>query len=142
MKNNVTNGLNNVFDIDTELVEEVISQSTAIEKPKENIEDVEDIEADYKHARDNLYSVIGKGTEALDYLLELAKASEHPRAFEVVSQLTKTLVDANKDLLDIQKKVKDLKKEDEKESPKSVTNALFVGSTAELQKLINGRDND
>lgn len=139
MKNNVTNGLNNVFDIDTELVEEVISQSTALEKPNE---EVEDIEADYKHARDNLYSVIGKGTEALDYLLELAKASEHPRAFEVVSQLTKTLVDANKDLLDIQKKVKDLKKEDEKESPKSVTNALFVGSTAELQKLINGRDND
>lgn len=139
MKNNVTDNLNEIFDIDTELVEEVVSQSTALEKPKE---DTEDIEADYKHARDNLYSVIDKGTEALDYLLELAKASEHPRAFEVVSQLTKTLVDANKDLLDIQKKVKDLKKADEKESPKSVTNALFVGSTAELQKLINGRDND
>ena len=72
-------------------------------------------------------------------MIDLAKASEHPRAFEVVSQLTKTLVDANKDLLDIQKKVKDLKKEDEKEQPQQVTNALFVGSTAELQKMINGR---
>jgi hypothetical protein len=60
----------------------------------------------------------------------------------VVSQLTKTLVDANKDLLDIQKKVKDLKKTEEAEKPQNVTNALFVGSTAELQKLVNGRNED
>ena len=72
--------------------------------------DTQDIDSDYKYARENLYGVIEKGSEALDTLIELAKASEHPRAFEVVSQLTKTLVDANKDLLDIQKKVKDLKK--------------------------------
>ena len=75
----------------------------------------------------------------MDTLIELAKASEHPRAFEVVSQLTKTLVDANKDLLDIQKKVKDLKKTEKEDQPKNVTNALFIGSTAELQKLVNGR---
>ena len=67
-------------------------------------------------------------------MLEVAKASEHPRAFEVVGSLTKTLVDANKDLLDIQKKVKDLQKEDE--IPQNVTNALFVGSTTELQKML------
>jgi hypothetical protein len=60
----------------------------------------------------------------------------------VVSQLTKTLVDANKDLLDIQKKVKDLKKTEEAAKPQNVTNALFVGSTAELQKLVNGRNED
>tara|TARA_B100000287_G_scaffold186799_2_gene176637 strand:+ start:3620 stop:4015 length:396 start_codon:yes stop_codon:yes gene_type:complete len=131
MKNNVTDNLNDVFKVGTDLVE--------VEKEKTEVAVPEDVDNDYKYARENLYGVIEKGTEALDNLIDLAKASEHPRAFEVVSQLTKTLVDANKDLLEIQKKVKDLKKEDEKEQPQQVTNALFVGSTAELQKMINGR---
>ena len=131
MKNNVTDNLNDVFEVGTDLVE--------VEKEKTSVSIPQDVDNDYKYARENLYGVIEKGTEALDTLIDLAKASEHPRAFEVVSQLTKTLVDANKDLLDIQKKVKDLKKEDEKEQPQQVTNALFVGSTAELQKMINGR---
>jgi len=133
MKNNVTDNLNDVFKVGTDLVE--------VEKEKTEVNVPEDVDNDYKYARENLYGVIEKGTEALDNLIDLAKASEHPRAFEVVSQLTKTLVDANKDLLEIQKKVKDLKKEDEKEQPQQVTNALFVGSTAELQKMINGRWN-
>tara|TARA_A100001388_G_C28751478_1_gene492435 strand:- start:874 stop:1269 length:396 start_codon:yes stop_codon:yes gene_type:complete len=131
MKNNVTDNLNDVFEVGTDLVE--------VEKEKAIVEVPEDVDNDYKYARENLYGVIEKGSDALDTLIDLAKASEHPRAFEVVSQLTKTLVDANKDLLEIQKKVKDLKKEDEKEQPQQVTNALFVGSTAELQKMINGR---
>ena len=131
MKNNVTDNLNDVFKVGTDLVD--------VEKEKTEVNVPEDVDNDYKYARENLYGVIEKGTEALDNLIDLAKASEHPRAFEVVSQLTKTLVDANKDLLEIQKKVKDLKKEDEKEQPQQVTNALFVGSTAELQKIINGR---
>ena len=140
MKNNVTDSLNEIFEVSTDLIDD--SKQEVI--PAQNTEPVntQDIDSDYNYARDNLYDVIGKGSQALDYLLELAKASEHPRAFEVVSQLTKTLVDANKDLLDIQKKVKDLKRQDEKESPKNVTNALFVGSTADLQKLINGRDEE
>ena len=131
MKNNVTDNLNDVFEVGTDLVE--------VEKEKTSVSVPQDVDNDYKYARENLNGVIEKGTEALDTMIDLAKASEHPRAFEVVSQLTKTLVDANKDLLDIQKKVKDLKKEDEKQQPQQVTNALFVGSTAELQKMINGR---
>tara|TARA_E500000178_G_scaffold355683_1_gene429230 strand:- start:127 stop:534 length:408 start_codon:yes stop_codon:yes gene_type:complete len=134
MKNNVTDGLNKVFEVGTDLVE--------VEKENKKVEVPDEIDNDYKYARENLYGVIEKGTDALDNLIDLAKASEHPRAFEVVSQLTKTLVDANKDLLDIQKKVKDLKREDKKDNPKNVTNALFVGSTAELQKMISGRDDD
>ena len=134
MKNNVTDGLNKVFEVGTDLVE--------VEKENKKVDVPDEIDNDYKYARENLYGVIQKGTDALDNLIDLAKASEHPRAFEVVSQLTKTLVDANKDLLDIQKKVKDLKKEDKKENPKNVTNALFVGSTAELQKMISGRNDD
>lgn len=139
MANKTTDSLNEIFQVSGELVEE--------KKPSLKRENFEartkydnDIETDYKYARENLYDVIERGTEALDSLLELAKASEHPRAFEVVGSLTKTLVDANKDLLDIQKKVKDLQSEDKNESPQNVTNALFVGSTAELQKLIKGND--
>jgi hypothetical protein len=129
MKNNVTDGLNDILNIDHELVEVI--------EPKEESQIPSDVGEDYDFARKNLYDVIGKGNEALDYLLELAKASEHPRAFEVVGQLTKTLVDANNNLLDIQKKVKELSKN---ETPQNVTNALFVGSTSDLQKLIKAKD--
>jgi hypothetical protein len=146
MKNNVADGLDKALNVESqfEIMEEIMERDKDIlaDLAKTDTHDTQEIDSDYKYARENLYGVIEKGTEALDTLIELAKASEHPRAFEVVSQLTKTLVDANKDLLDIQKKVKDLKKTDEKEAPKNVTNALFVGSTAELQKLVNGRSED
>lgn len=131
MKTNVSDGLDKVLNIDSEY--------EVIEPKSVEVDENQEIDSDYKYARENLYGVIEKGTDALDTLIELAKASEHPRAFEVVSQLTKTLVDANKDLLDIQKKVKDLKKSEKEDQPKNVTNALFIGSTAELQKLVNGR---
>ena len=91
MKNNVSEGLDKVLNIESEY--EVIEAETQTSKKPE---DFQEIDSDYKYARENLYGVIEKGTEALDTLIELAKASEHPRAFEVVSQLTKTLVDANK----------------------------------------------
>lgn len=138
MKNIVTDSLNEIFDVESELVDDKKPPIVREERP--DLPD--DIAKDYTYARENLYDVIEKGTSALDELVHLAKASEHPRAFEVVSQLTKTLVDANKDLLEIQKKVKSLRKEDEQKGPNSVTNALFVGSTSELQKLIKGDNED
>jgi hypothetical protein len=100
-----------------------------------------DIDDDFATARRNLHQIIHKGNDALEEALLVAKTSEHPRAFEVVGGLIKTLVDANKDLLDIQKKLKDLKKNDEEKAPQSVQaqNAIFVGNAAELQQLINGR---
>jgi hypothetical protein len=100
-----------------------------------------DIDDDFATARNNLHQIIHKGNDALEEALLVAKTSEHPRAFEVVGQLIKTLVDANKDLLDIQKKLKDLKKADDEKAPQSVQaqNAIFVGNAAELQQLINGR---
>jgi hypothetical protein len=137
MKNNVTDGLNEVLGIEGELIEPE-KKSLRRENFEARTKYDDDISKDYRYARENLYDVIERGTEALDYLLELAKASEHPRAYEVVGTLTKTLVEANKDLLEIQKKVKDLQAEDKKESPQNVTNALFVGSTADLQRLIKG----
>jgi hypothetical protein len=100
-----------------------------------------DVDDDFATARNNLHNIIHKGNDALEEALLVAKTSEHPRAFEVVGGLIKTLVDANKDLLDIQKKLKDLKKTDEEKNPQSVhaQNAIFVGNAAELQQLINGR---
>ncbi len=100
------------------------------------------IDNDFATARNNLHQIIHKGNDALEEALLVAKTSEHPRAFEVVGQLIKTLVDANKDLLDIQKKVKDLKKTDEEKTPQQTVqaqNAIFVGSAAELQQIVNGR---
>lgn len=139
MKDKTTENLNNIFNVEGELVDEK-APSLRRENFNARTKDDDDISKDYKFARENLYDVIERGTEALDYLLELAKASEHPRAFEVVSTLTKTLVDANKDLLEVQSKVKKLKQEDNEGSAKNVTNALFVGSTADLQKLIKGNN--
>ena len=100
-----------------------------------------DIDGDFAVARNNLHQIIHKGNDALEEALLVAKTSEHPRAFEVVGQLIKTLVDANKDLLDIQKKLKELKKDDSLKSETSIqaTNAIFVGNASELQSLINGR---
>jgi valyl-tRNA synthetase len=143
MKNNVADGLDKTLNVESqfEVMEDIMERDKEILSELAKT-DTQDIDLDYKYARENLYGVIEKGSEALDTLIDLAKASEHPRAFEVVSQLTKTLVDANKDLLDIQKKVKDLKKTEEAAKPQNVTNALFVGSTAELQKLVNGRNED
>lgn len=104
--------------------------------------DIDDtIDNDFKYARENLYGIIEKGSDALDELVELAKQSQSPRAFEIVSQMVKTLTDSNKDLLELQRKNKLLKQEEQK-GPSSVTNALFVGNTAELQKLLKDNKND
>jgi ABC-type proline/glycine betaine transport system substrate-binding protein len=93
---------------------------------------------DYEYARENFYNVIEKGTEALEDMLNVARASEHPRAYEVVSTLMKTLVDANKDLVAMGNK----KAQDEQPEDKKVTNNnLFVGSTAELQQLLKDMRN-
>jgi hypothetical protein len=98
---------------------------------------------DYAYARDNFYNVIEKGTHALEEMLDLAKASEHPRAFEVVSTIMKTLVDANKDLVSMSEKKAAEQKAQDPEGAKQVTNNnLFVGSTAELQSMLKDMRND
>ena len=92
---------------------------------------------DFEYARGNMLNILEKGNEALDGILDVAQQSQHPRAFEVVAGLIKTLSDTNKDLLELQKRQKDLLKVDEDgANPKTINNNLFVGSTTELQKLI------
>ena len=143
MKKTVDDKLNDIFDVQAKVVEQVLP--VTVEQPKKEVvssgaPNDESIDADYEYARENLKLFIEKGKEAMDNIIFLAKEGESPRAYEVVGQLIKTLADTNKDLLDLGKKVKDLKtKKDDTQQPQHVTNALFVGSTAELQKLIGKR---
>lgn len=96
-----------------------------------------DVDQDYNYTRDNLKEIITKGSSALDGILELAQESEHPRAYEVVGQIIKNMVEANQQLIELQKSMKTLKKK-ENANPRTIKNALFVGSTHELQKLLKG----
>ena len=109
--------------------------------PVQKLEPPADIEKDFKYARDNFYNVIEKGSEALEDMLNVARASEHPRAYEVVSTIMKTLMDANKDLVDLAEKKKKAEKPEE-EKQKITNNNLFVGSTADLQQLLKDMKTD
>ena len=104
----------------------------------------DDITKDYEYTRGNLYSIIEKGQEAINGILELAQDSEMPRAYEVAGQLIKSVSDATDKLMDLQKKLKDVEEDNVQKGPSTVNNALFVGSTAELAKLLkNGvKDQD
>jgi hypothetical protein len=141
MKKTVDDKLNDIFDVQGKIVEQAL---VPVEQPKKEVisgaPNDESIDADYEYARENLKLFIEQGKVAMENIIFLAKEGESPRAYEVVGQLIKTLSDTNKDLLDLGKKVKDLKnKKDDTQQPQHVTNALFVGSTAELQKLIGKR---
>jgi hypothetical protein len=128
--------LNETFDIEPTEVEVEIQKNdieNTIEKTRSSSED---IRKDYEYTRGNLYSIIEKGQEAINGILELAQESEMPRAYEVAGQLIKNVSDATDKLMDLQKKLKDVNEEKEVKGPTTVNNALFVGSTAELQKLL------
>jgi len=144
MKKSVDDKLNDIFDVQGKIVEQA-SVPAVVEQVKEPVStgapNDESIDADYEYARENLKLFIEQGKVAMENIIFLAKEGESPRAYEVVGQLIKTLSDTNKDLLDLGKKVKDLKskKDDTAQPAQHITNALFVGSTAELQKLIGKR---
>ena len=130
----MSNQLDKAFNITPEVVEDDKSH-VGIQKPDRLTKD--DITKDYEYTRGNLYSIIEKGQEAINGILEIAQESEMPRAYEVAGQLIKSVSDATDKLLDLQKKIKEVNEEEK--GPTSVTNnALFVGSTADLAKLIKG----
>ena len=124
--------LNETFD-----VEPSDSESSKIQKIEDISSTVDDIKKDYEYTRGNLYSIIEKGQEAIDSVLELAQETEQPRAYEVLGQLIKNVSDTTDKLMELQKKLKDVEEESGKnKGPSTVNNALFVGSTAELSKLL------
>ena len=126
--------LDNAFNITPEVVEDEKVGITPEQKPDRFTKD--EITRDYEYTRGNLYSIIEKGQEAIDGILELAQESEMPRAYEVAGQLIKSVSDATDKLMDLQKKLKDVNEETQSKGPNTVNNPLFVGSTAELAKLI------
>ena len=101
----------------------------------------DDIDDDYKYQRDNFYNLVEKGSAAIDGILELAKESEHPRTYEVAGQLIKNVAEVTEKLGDLQEKMRRLK-EVPSNAPKSVTNALFIGSTKELQTMLKDKLKD
>ena len=125
-------GLDEAFNVETEIVS---AEKESIEVAKKLERQKSDVDKGYEYTRGNLYSIIEKGQEAINGILELAQESEMPRAYEVAGQLIKNVGEVTEKLLDLQRKLKDLK-EVPNSAPKNVTNALFVGSTAELQKMI------
>ena len=122
--------MEDILNIDTEVVESKPS------KPVPPKVDKDDRTKDYEYTRGNLYSIIEKGQEAINGILELAQESEMPRAYEVAGQLIKNVADATDKLLDLQKKLKDVEAEEKVKGPSTVNNALFVGSTADLAKML------
>ena len=130
--------LDDAFNVATEVVTETLPTKVERKKPDRLTKD--DIEKDYEYTRGNLYSIIEKGQEAINGILELAQESEMPRAYEVAGQLIKSVSDATDKLMDLQKKLKDVEEEKVAKGPSNVTNALFVGSTADLAKLIKKED--
>ena len=103
-----------------------------------DVEEYDDIEKDYRLQRDTFHTLVEKGSTAIDGILELAKEGEHPRGYEVAGNLIKQVAEVAEKLGDLQEKMKRLK-EVPNTAPKNVTNALFVGSTAELQKMLKGK---
>ncbi len=135
--------LNDVFNVSSEIVEDSIEiASSSIPKepePSTEISLKNDIKKDYEYTRGNLYSIIEKGQEAINGILELAQETEQARAYEVAGQLIKNVADATDKLMDLQKKLKDIEETKQVSGPTNVTNALFVGSTAELSKLLKAQ---
>ena len=119
-----------------ELAKSEPKERKVIPRPQEN----DDIENDYKYQRENFYNLVERGTDAIDGILEIARESEHPRTYEVAGNLIKQVAEVTEKLGELQEKMKRLK-EVPSNAPKSVTNALYVGSTAELQKLLKGKKN-
>ena len=128
-------------NIDKELgIKKVIPNSKKSEVTRyiPELTNEDDIENDYKYQRENFYNLVEKGSTAIDGILELAKEGEHPRAYEVAGNLIKQVSEVAEKLGDLQEKMRKLKEVPDN-APKNVTNALFVGSTAELQNMLKGK---
>ena len=131
MKNNYE-GLDSALNIESSIVE--------VEKPTEKLDILpvkpDDIRKDYEYTRANLYSLIEKGQKAINGIMELAGEGGSPRAYEVAGQLIKSVADTTDKLIDLQKKLKDVEEDTVKTTNNVTNNAVFVGSTSELSKIL------
>ena len=135
-KKKVEERISEALNVEHEIIEGEVIETKIVASPKKNIKQVH-LENDYTDVRDNLKDIIDKGTTAIDGILSVASEGESPRAYEVVSQLIKSVSEANKDLISLHKQIKDIKKEDVTLNQHNTTNqSIFVGSTKDLQALV------
>ena len=128
---NPFDGLNDAFDAEPSALQKKVASVKPVLKKSET----EDVQQDYEISRAQLHNLVMKGQEAVDGILDVARASDHPRAYEVAGQLIKHVADTTDKLIDLQKKMKELDAE-EKKGPTTVNNSMFVGSTADLQQIL------
>ena len=125
--------LNNTFEIENVPTAEVQTvEAELVEREK-------DLQSDYEASRKNFYELVARGKEAIDGIMIVAQETDQPRAYEVAGQLIKTVTETNQQFMDLQKKVEEIKNMDKKLGNTNIENALFVGSTAELQKLLKDK---
>ena len=135
MINDIDKNLDNILEIAENLPKVTKDPSPRVMPEINGMEE----DTDFKYTRENLYNLLERGQDAVEELLEIAKQSEHPRAFEVVGQLIGKLTETNKELMGLHKTKKDLSNE---KGPTNVTNALFVGSTSDLQKMLKEKSTE
>lgn len=138
--------LNELFNMESndknlpESIGDIIN--SVVEEPQILIKNNNDFDIDYNTVRNNLKELISKGSAAIDGILHVASEGDSPRAYEVVGQLIKSVAEANKDLIDLHKKIKDIKDNsvvNNNQTQTKIDNAIFVGSTADLQKMLRGQ---
>jgi hypothetical protein len=127
-----------LFDVaPVEIIEETLP---AVVETKEQTQLDDDLQTDYETVRTNYEEIIEKGKDAIDDILEIARESEHPRAFEVAATMIKNVTEANEKLILLQKQMREMKKGQKETSKTTIDKAIFVGSTAELSKLLKGKE--
>ena len=129
--------IDNALGITHDLAQELVSPKPIVRRPPD---DLDHADVDYKYSRENFYNLVERGQDAIDGILEVAKEGQHPRAYEVVGQLIKNVSEVTQKLVDLQEKMKKLKEVPDN-APQNVTNALFIGSTKELQNLLKDKSN-
>ena len=135
MSNKTKDILDEILDIEESTAELVEKKPDTLIVKRDNT--LDDVDSDYKYQRENFYNLIERGQDAIDGILEVAKQSDHPRSYEVAGNLISQVAEVTEKLSRLQSSMKRLK-EVPSNAPKNVTNALYVGSTAELQKLLKG----
>ena len=139
----IDDAISDALGVTKEIKQEIIDPKPLIPRPEASViatdERSVETDIDYKYSRENFYHLIERGQDAITGILDLAQESEHPRTYEVAGQLIKTVSEVTERLVDLQEKMQRLKEVPEK-GPTNVTNALFVGSTKELQALLKNKD--
>jgi hypothetical protein len=137
--NNFEKNMEEIFDISSKPeTPVVVKKDTPIASLDSNLE--EDLTDAYEQTKTNLQDLIDQGKDAMEEILQIAKAGQHPRAFEVYGTLLKNVVDANKELLIVQKQMREMNKQNQPSGATHIDKAIFVGSTSELNKLIKGKN--